>query len=167
MQEEKEETPKKKRSKEDKLMIKVILGMLVAAVVIGFAYLLNYARTPKTKIPKSSVRKRYGVNKVTFSKWIEYFCADVYPDFEEYKKLRKIPTEKLDLIYEILGRPDFSPPRIFKKHLAKRCNTSLRDLKANVEMYPEEHGISYECYCNLSVFPPKIADKIVAGYMLD
>lgn len=167
MEEDKDENGKGGNNQFDESVIWVILGMLLAAVVIGIVYWINFIKTPQTKVSKSYIRKKYGVNKVTFNKWIQYFCTEVYPDFEEYKKLRKIPMEKLDLIFETLGKPDLTSPRIFKKDLAKRCNTSLRDLKANVEMSPEDHGISYEHYCNLSVFPPKVADKIVIGFMPD
>ena len=141
----------------------IIIAIIVLIVLVVFTKQDTFDVVLRQKIPKGFLKLVYRVNKMTFGKWVKYFCHDIHPDFELYKKARKLPAGTLLQMYAVLG--ETKDGRHFtKKDIADSCNISLRNLRESIMLSPEEFGLSCEMYDDLRVYPPAVKNRIVEVY---
>ncbi len=141
----------------------IVIGIIVLIILAVLSKQDTFDVILRQKTRKGFLRFVYRVNKVTFSKWVEYFCKDIHPDFESYKKARKLSVGTLFQMYAVLG--DVKDGKHFtKKDIADACNISLRNLRESIMLSPEEFGLSCEMYDDLRVYPPAVKNRIVEVY---
>jgi hypothetical protein len=141
----------------------IIIAIIILIVLVVFTKQDTFDVVLRQKIPKGFLKLVYRVNKVTFGKWVKYFCHDIHPDFESYKKARKLSVGTLFQMYAVLG--DTKDGRHFtKKDIAEACNTTRRNLRESIMLSPREFGLSCEMYDDLRVYPPAVKNRIVKVY---
>lgn len=127
--------------------------LAILAIVIFFA-------APNIKLSKQKLVKRYGVDKKTFNKWLEHFCADLIPDLEAYKRKRTVPLLDYISLCIRLGNPK-KQPALTKKEIIGRAEGSYYSLRGCVENYTQQYGLpSVEAYLALKKFPPNVSRQL-------
>lgn len=115
------------------------------------------------KIKKSFLVKYYGVDKATLGKWIEYFCQDVFPDYQIYKNRRTLTLAEAITVIHILGNMEENKV-LSKKDIYQIGEGNYRSLRESIYQYPDQFGITKEVYEKLRLFPPNISQKILAQF---
>lgn len=161
-----EEKPKNRKSqiKWTPWLIALVAGLFLLLIVL---VLKKFSFEPlKKKTKKGEFIAKYKVDKKTFNKWIKYFCKDIFPDYEVYLKIRKFTYTETVAMTAILGLgEDLGEHRCKNKgEIVEECEGSYRSLRESIQLYPDKYGISPEAFAKISVFPPKIAERIISQY---
>jgi hypothetical protein len=156
MTKQKKQPPKKETT--NWLIIFVIL--IITFLVTNFRKVVP----KKSKTDKGVLFKEYGVNKRTFTKWIEYFCDPKILPIETYRNKRRLSEFELAHIYESLGVPSEETPVLSKGQIIALAEGDYKSLRGSVLSYSDKYGISKEVYDALKVFPPRISHNILAQY---
>lgn len=114
----------------------------------------------KKQILKSTLSSHYQVDRATFSKWLLFFCHDIFINKDTLKKRRKLTNEEVEKIKERLGE---EPKFFWKKDLIRIVETDYKTIRENIKKYPSIYRLSKDEYKSLSKFPPKVAQRIING----
>jgi hypothetical protein len=156
MTKQKKQPPKKEDNNWLFIFVLFIVTFLVAAY---------YKVVPqKSKTDKDVLFKQYGVNKRTFTKWIEYFCDPNILPIETYRNKRRLSESELAHIYESLGVPSEDTPVLSKGQIVALADGDYKSLRGGVFSHSDKYGISKEAYDALIVFPPRISQDILKQY---
>ncbi len=115
-------------------------------------------------IPKKKLVDVYGVDKKTFNKWLQYFCADLVPDMQAYYKRRTVPLVQYLAIMDRLGDPN-QAAILTKKQIVEHGEGTYYSLRGCVEAYPSQFGLpSMGAYLSLKKFPPKVSQQMLTQF---
>ena len=117
----------------------------------------------KNKKNKSEIAAYYGVDNKTLNKWIKYFAAKIFPDYDIYLKRRKLSYLEYRRLIEILGDP-VSNPVLSKREIITQAEGSYRSLRESVQKFPSHFGLSIEAFSSLRKFPPNLGKQILEQY---
>ncbi len=135
------------------------------AIVAFLVILYLIVRSLKNvRIPKKKLVEVYGVDKKTFNKWLQYFCADLVPDMQAYYKRRTVPLVQYLAIVGRLGDPN-QAAILTKKQIVEHGEGTYHALRGCVEAYPPQFGLpSLEAYLSLKKFPPKVSQQMLTKF---
>ncbi len=139
-----------------------IKWVLVFSLLAFFGWLLFWRKRAE-KIEKRDLIRPYGVDKKTFSKWVQIFCSDLIEP-AKYKACRKLPVEIADAIQERLGTCTDEMPVLTKGIIIEKSDSSYRTLRENIQKFPEKFGLTPEAFASLDIFPPKISAHILESF---
>lgn len=133
------------------------------AAFLAILYLIVRA-IKNVHIPKKKLVDVYGVDKKTFNKWLQYFCADLVPDMRAYYKRRTVPLVQYLAIVGRLGDPN-QAAILSKKQIVEHGEGTYYALRGCVAAYPSQFGLpSLEAYLSLKKFPPKVSQQMLAQF---
>jgi hypothetical protein len=156
MTKQKKQPPKKENTNWLIIFVFFIIAFLVTAY--------RKVVPEKNKTDKGILFKQYGVNKRTFTKWVEYFCDPNILPIEIYSNKRRLSESELAHIYESLGVPSETTPVLSKGQIVDLAAGDYKSLRDGVLSYSDKYGISKKAYDTLNVFPPRISDSILKQY---
>ena len=140
----------------------VILFILLAWGILSSLY--HRWVKKNTKVYKGVFVEKYGVNKKTFAKWMQWIYFQDEAQFKSYTQKKKLSLLEVDQIVEFFGEPTPTMAILTKGKIIEDCNGSYETLRITVSKFSDKIGLSIEAYDALDVFPPLIAQGILKHY---
>ncbi|MFT6359746.1 MAG: hypothetical protein ACJAYJ_003979 [Saprospiraceae bacterium] len=136
---------------------------ILAIVLVIYFCIRGFDKVFFTKVPKQSLLKIYQVDKKTFNKWVQHYANDLYPNFKEYLRKRKLYEYECQILIEVLGDPaEF--PVMSKKEIIEQSEGSYRSLRECVLRFPEVFQVSFSSFQSMRKFPPCVSKQILLQY---
>ena len=144
-----------------KLRTTILIYIIVFVLVFIFFILHNakYFRE-KIKFSKSTIAKIYGVEKRTFSKWLDCFVANAPNNI---KTRRKLNLNEIIIISKELGNP-FTFPSLSRGDLIEIMDISYKELRVIIRFDQKGYDGKFKMK-DLIVLPPLVAKIILKRNM--